>query len=154
MKINTTQQILRQLQDHSPKNTAAADARAFGDALGRALNTDTAGKAAHAGAPAGMASISGVQFTSQPMPARITAGEKIEQLLELLEDYQQKLAEPRHSLKSIAPQLARMEKGVRALEKVIEKIDDADGLKSIAQEALITATAEMFKFNRGDYIPT
>jgi hypothetical protein len=154
MKINVSQHILRQLQDLSPKNTSAADPRAFGDALGRALNASAAEKAAGAGAPTGLASISGVQFTGLPMSPAIKAGEKVDQLLELLEGYQQKLADPQQSLKSIAPQLDRMEKGVRALEKVIEKIDDAEGLKSIAQEALITATAEMFKFNRGDYNPT
>jgi len=154
MKINTLEHILKPLPDVSSKLKPGPGGRAFSDALGRALSTENGAPAQSGKAAPGPSSISGVQFSSLPFTAPANAAEKVDHLLELLEGYRQQLADHRQSLKSIAPQLERVEKGTRELEKSIESLDDADGLKSIAQEALITATAEVFKFNRGDYNPS
>ncbi|MFH1985868.1 MAG: hypothetical protein ABIL58_28880 [Pseudomonadota bacterium] len=153
MKINSPENIFKQMPGLSPKNKPCLDGRAFADALGRALNSEAAAQVPAAPASPGPVSISGVQFSSLPVSAPVNAVEKVDRLLELMEGYQQQLANPRQSLKSIAPQLDRVEKGMQELEKTIQKLNDADGLKSIAQEALVAATAEVFKFNRGDYNP-
>ena len=154
MKISQPDHILKQMPGLRPQNTTAANGRAFADALGRALHTDKADGAQPSPAATGPASISGIQFTRLPAASPVKAAEKVDNLLDLLEGYQQLLSDPRQSLKTIAPQLDKLEIGIEELEKAIEKLDDADNLKSIAQEALVTAAAETFKFNRGDYNPT
>ena len=153
MKINTADHILKQMPGLSPVRKTGPDGSAFANALGRALTATAPDQTPAPAAAPGPASISGIQFTGIPASLQATAAKKVDRLLDLLEGYQQQLADPRQSLKSIAPQLERMEKGTRDLEKAIEKLDDSDALKSIAQEALVTVTAEVFKFNRGDFIP-
>jgi hypothetical protein len=154
MKISNPEHILKQMPDARSPLKTAPDSRAFADALGQALRPDKSGDTQSVSPTLGPASISGIQFTRLPAASPVNAAEKVDNLLAHLEGYQKLLADPSQSLKSIAPQLVRLEQGMAALERAIEKLDDADNLKSIAQEALVTAAAEAFKFNRGDYNPS
>jgi len=153
MKIVSPQHVFKPAPDLSAKKTHGPAGTAFADALGKAMTPDGPGQKTSAPVSPGPASISGVQFSAIPVSPAVNTAEKVDRLLDLLEGYQRQLADPGRSLKSISPHLDQIEKGGRELEKTIQKMDDADGLKTIAQEALITAAAEVFKFNRGDYNP-
>lgn len=160
MKIDFTNHLIKTPPDPVAKKTPAGSGGAFTDILGSALKGDAVGPATtpdaaqRLSAPPGPVSISGVQFSRLPVAPPANAAEQVDRLLNLLEGYQRELADPDRSLKTIAPRLAQVEKGTRELEKSIESLEDGDSLKSIAQEALVTATAEVFKFNRGDYNPS
>ncbi|MBT8374692.1 MAG: hypothetical protein KJN80_07265 [Deltaproteobacteria bacterium] len=78
--------------------------------------------------------------------------ERIENLLNILDDYQKKLKDPDTSLKEIDPIIKQMEKEKENLAPVLESIKKDDGLKNVLNQVLVTSALETMKFNRGDYV--
>lgn len=75
----------------------------------------------------------------------------VENLLNLLDAYRQKLAEPGQTLKQIQPVLAEILRQKQSLMPALETLAGGDGLKDIVNQALVTASLEEIRFNRGDY---
>ena len=78
--------------------------------------------------------------------------DRVENLLNVLGEYQQKLKDPHFSLKEIDPLVKQMEKEKENLAPVLDSLVEDDGLKDILNQALVTSSLETIKFNRGDYI--
>ena len=78
--------------------------------------------------------------------------DRVENLLNVLDEYQQKLKDPHFSLKEIDPLVKQMEKEKENLAPVLDSLVEDDGLKDILNQALVTSSLETIKFNRGDYI--
>lgn len=78
--------------------------------------------------------------------------ERIENLLNILDEYQKKLKDPDASLKEIDPIIKQMEKEKENLAPVLESIKEDDGLKNVLNQVLVTSALETMKFNRGDYV--
>jgi hypothetical protein len=78
--------------------------------------------------------------------------ERIENLLDILEKYRQQLADPEVTLKNIDPIMKNMMKEKENLAPVLDSLPDSDGIKDIANQTLLTASLEITKFYRGDYI--
>jgi hypothetical protein len=68
--------------------------------------------------------------------------------------YRQQLANPRVTLRTIEPVMNKIAKEKEQLSATLDSLPNADGLKDILNQTLITATLEIIKFNRGDYIPS
>jgi hypothetical protein len=83
-------------------------------------------------------------------PAFITRSEK---LLGLLDGFAQALADPRKSLKEMAPLVQRMEGELRDLDTLpgAEKGKNQD-LSRLAGEVSLLAHVTLFKFHRGDFV--
>jgi hypothetical protein len=70
----------------------------------------------------------------------------------LLDDYRKQLADPAITLRSIEPLMNSIIKEKDQLSSLLDSIPNDDGLKDIVNRTLITASLEVIKFNRGDYI--
>ena len=85
--------------------------------------------------------ISAIRFNPlSPQDKNITV-ERVENLLNLLENYRQQLKNPNVTLRTIEPLSAKL-----------DSIPNEDGLKDLLNQTLIAASLEVIKFNRGDYI--
>ena len=80
------------------------------------------------------------------------AVERTENFLNILEDYRKKLNDPQATLRDIHPLIQKMETEKDALAPVLNSLPPGDGLKEILNDAMITSSLEVIKFNRGDYV--
>ena len=78
--------------------------------------------------------------------------ERVDNLLNLLEKYRNQLADPQVTLRQIEPLLNTIEKEKTQLSLVLDSMESEDGLKDIVNRTLVTASLEIVKYNRGDYI--
>ncbi|NIS16893.1 MAG: hypothetical protein GWN96_11840, partial [candidate division Zixibacteria bacterium] len=77
---------------------------------------------------------------------------RVDNLLNLLDNYRDQLADSQVTLRSIEPVINMIEKEKEQLSSVLEFLPNEDGLKDIVNRTLITASLEVIKYNRGDYI--
>lgn len=74
-------------------------------------------------------------------------------LLGLLDEYSLALNNPRMTLKAIDQIVNRIEQETKALNTQLrENVTKNDELAGIARQIAVTASAEVCKFNRGDYV--
>lgn len=78
--------------------------------------------------------------------------EQVEDFLNTLDNYQKKLGDPASTLKDIYPLVTAMESETDKIIPFLDSLSDDDGLKDVLNRAVITATVEAIKFNRGDYL--
>ena len=78
--------------------------------------------------------------------------ERAEQLLDILGEYQRKLADPVFTLRDISPLVQQLETCNIGLVPEIDALADGDELKDILNEVIIASTVEVVRFNRGDYV--
>ena len=86
-----------------------------------------------------------------PENKRLTV-ECVDNLLNLLDNYRDQLADPQVTLRNIEPVINMIEKEKEQLSSVLDSLPNEDGLKDIVNRTLITASLEVIKYNRGDYI--
>ena len=79
--------------------------------------------------------------------------EKLEQLLDVLDQYRMHLENPQISIKEITPLTENLATKLKELEPVLDRLDQKDPLVPILNETLITATLEVKKFENGWYNP-
>ena len=99
-----------------------------------------------------ISSISPIQLNALSPAQNESIIDRVENLLNVLDEYQQKLNDPHFSLKEIDPLIKQMEKEKENLAPVLDSLMEDDGLKDILNQALVTSSLETIKFNRGDYI--
>ncbi|MFH1057684.1 MAG: hypothetical protein V1797_03260 [Pseudomonadota bacterium] len=116
----------------------------FADLLAQAVSDETSAQSA---APTKVSATAASQDSEQP-PA---IWGDINGLLDSLESYAQALGNPGMSLKQLEPLASDLERRADALESNLAA-GNADGLGSLAQEALTQARVEAIKFRRGDYV--
>jgi hypothetical protein len=80
-----------------------------------------------------------------------TGLQAMERLIDSLDAYQQRLADPDCSLRDLEPVLGRLEKAHRQLSDVSEKTSAESPLQDIINEGLVTATMEISRFRSGIY---
>ena len=104
-----------------------------------------------------LSSIAPLSQTSpiQISPVALVAGnpvvKEIESLVELLEEYQEKMENPSFTLKDIYPLILRMEGETERLQPVLNSMPEGSAAKDILNRALVASAVEVIKFNRGDY---
>lgn len=99
-----------------------------------------------------ISSISPIQLNALSPAQNESIIDRVENLLNVLDEYQQELNDPHFSLKEIDPLIKQMEKEKENLAPVLDSLMEDDGLKDILNQALVTSSLETIKFNRGDYI--
>jgi hypothetical protein len=75
-----------------------------------------------------------------------------EKALDLLEQYQRAMENPRTTLREIHPLVQSLAEEMKNLDQWVEKMPPSDPLRGILTEAGILSSVEIEKFNRGDYI--
>jgi hypothetical protein len=78
--------------------------------------------------------------------------EHLEHFLDVLDHFRQQLADTRVTLKTIDPIMQAMIREKENLSLVLDSLPADDELKDIVNRTLITASVEMTKFYRGDYL--
>jgi ABC-type transporter Mla subunit MlaD len=80
------------------------------------------------------------------------AVERIDNLINLLDKYRRKLGDPHVTLRTLEPVIGTIEKEKDQLSGLLETLPKEDGLRDVLNQTLITASLEVIKFNKGDYI--
>ena len=77
---------------------------------------------------------------------------RLEKFLDIMEEYSEKLNNPYFTPKDISSLLSKIEAEQRDLSIIAESFDGNNELKGLLNASLIRSTAEVIKFNRGDYL--
>ena len=77
---------------------------------------------------------------------------QIDDLLNLMEEYQGKMENPTISLKQIQPLIEKMDSETGRLLPILETLPETSEMKDILNRALVASSVEVIKFNRGDYL--
>ena len=77
---------------------------------------------------------------------------RIQAVLDRLDEYQQRLADPQISLKEMMPVVSALERQINDLRWPEDKPPIPADLARIAAEVAVTAQVEVSKFYRGDYV--
>ena len=77
---------------------------------------------------------------------------RVEEFLDLLEVYNNRLGDGGSNLKDFSSLVSTMEKETARITPLLDSLPDGGRLKDILNRAVVTATVETIKFNRGDYI--
>lgn len=78
--------------------------------------------------------------------------DRLDHLVNLLDDYRRLLADPGVSLKQIAPLLNRIAAEKDGLQPEMENLAAGDELRKIMNSTLVMASLEVVRFNRGEYL--
>ncbi|MDX1707176.1 MAG: hypothetical protein R3274_01175 [Desulfobacterales bacterium] len=97
-------------------------------------------------------SMAALRFTPPTRMDREITVERLDNLLNLLDQYKDQLADPNVTLRRIEPLLNTITTEKEQLSGLMDGLPDDDSLKDIVHRTLITASLEVLKFNRGDYI--
>ncbi len=150
MKINI-QEIPGVAQTQKTHKQHDTPAGGFDQLLEKAMNPQSGQTPATSALPP-LQSLSSLSFVVPTAAERTQTVKGIDELLNVIESYQTKMADPKVSLKEIYPLVQQMEKKTAELVPASEALPDGDKLKEILNGVLVASTVEVIKFNRGDYV--
>ena len=154
MKVTGNNEILPGILTEKQSKSTQSPAEGFDAILKEKIETST--KAASSEATAFLNPIPPIHnlTISQPISPpdkEITIG-RVESLLDLLDDYRQKLADPQVTLKEIDALVGRISGEKENLTATLGSMEKGEQLQDILNQTLVTASLEIMKFRRGDYI--
>jgi len=152
MKITGNEEIFQQLVARESGRAGKPVQGAFNSLLNRVSRSD--GNGADKTRPLQTpGSIKGVFFNPLLDVNATSVPDRVENFLNLLESYRDMLADPGVSLKEIEPALKALASEKSELQQVLETLPEGDEIRGILNEALVAASMEEMKFNKGDYNP-
>ena len=151
MKIHANDEILKNRYPEKINKNEKPITKEFGAILNEAIENSSELGAGDQKPPI-VNTMSGIQFNPFLPREKILMLDRVGRLLDLLDEYHQKLSNPGISLKRIYPLINEMEAQKESLIPVLNSLPDGDGLKDILNQALITSSLEAIRFNRGDYL--
>ncbi|MDY6791223.1 MAG: hypothetical protein SWH54_08145 [Thermodesulfobacteriota bacterium] len=151
MKIEHNENIQKSLYGGKISNNIKNQGIDFGTVLKNEVEKSAELKSGPQQMPP-ISSITPIQLNALSPAQNASMIDRVENLLNVLEEYQQKLNDPHFSLKEIDSLVKQMEKEKENLTPVLDSLSDDNGLKNILNQALVTSSLETIKFNRGDYI--
>jgi hypothetical protein len=102
--------------------------------------------------PAMVETVVPVQLQHVRSPEKLSTIDRIEKVLDLLDEYRRKLADPNTTLREIQPLVKSLETENGQLQPVLNSNVEGDQLKEILNQTLVTTSVEVIKYNKGDYI--
>ena len=151
MKIENNENIQKSLYPNKINKNEKPQGTAFNAVLKNEVEKSS-NVISHNQKMSSISSISPIQLNMLSPAQNVPVIDRVENLLNILDEYQQKLKDPNTSLKEIDPVVRQMEKEKESLAPVLDSLVENDGLKDILTQALVTSSLETIKFNRGDYI--
>ena len=91
-------------------------------------------------------------FTNENHGATSTAFDRVEQLIDTMAAYQNKLIENGATLKEIHSLVQQMASQTESLTKLSDKMDASDNLKTIVNQSLMLSSMEISKYYDGHYV--
>ena len=151
MKILNTDQVLQSLQRESRKNLNPLADKKFD-----AILKDTVKSAATASNATLQTTFINPTPVLQPAPLvpsdQNYATDRIEDMINILDRYREKLADTRITMKQLNPDIKEMTRGMENLAHVLESHPVDERLRNILNRTMVTISLEISKFYRGDYI--
>ena len=151
MKILNTEQVLKPFQRESKNNVQPPAGKKFD-----AILTDTVKNTAAASTTTLQTTFKTPTPVLQPAPIapsdQIYAADSIEDMINILDGYREKLADPRITMKQLDPDIKEMTRGMENLAHVLDSHPVDEGLRNILNRTMVTISLEIGKFYRGDYI--
>jgi len=151
MKIDNYLQILKNLYAGNKTDPAPAIGDKFGDILKETIG-HTNQEAAGSRQTAFVNPLAGIQPKATVELNRQIALDHVGNLIDLLDQYRQKLSDPRITLKKMDPIIKAIDQQKDKLAPVLDSLPNDEKLKDIVNKTLVTASLEITKFYRGDYI--
>ena len=151
MKVNANPEILggnyTARNNSEPKTTGSEFSTILEESLGNGSNTKAIEEQG--------SRIEGISKPQFDLLSKVESPtiDQVENYLNILSEYQEKLGNPDVSLKELSPLLDQMNEEKGKLSSALDSLPNEDGLKEIANETLIISSLETIKFNRGDYNP-
>ena len=102
--------------------------------------------------PAMVETVVPVQLQHVRSPDKPSTIDRIEKVLDILDEYRRKLADPNTTLREIEPLVKSLETENGQLQPVLNSIVEGDQLKEILNQTLVSTSLEVIKYNKGDYI--
>ena len=96
--------------------------------------------------------LNGIQKITSSEDDQRSAIDRIENLIGLLDQFRHQLADPSTTLKTMDPTIRKIDQERDKLAPALESISEDEDLKHILNQTLVTASLEVSKFYRGDYI--
>jgi len=96
--------------------------------------------------------LSGVRMRTSLKGDKQFALDRIENLIGLLDEYRRQLADPGITLKNMDPIIMKIGRETENLTPILDSLTEDEDLKNIINQTLVTASLEVSKFYRGDYI--
>ena len=151
MKITNDDQHIHSFPADKAAKPSTAPQTDFNSVLKETIETSsTAEKSIRS--PAGVETVMPAQIQNVPAPDKLNTLDRIENMLDLLDTYRAKLADPHATLKEIDPLVRSLETAKEQLQPVLESIAEGDQLKQILNQTLVTTSLEVFKYYQGHYI--
>jgi len=151
MKITKTDDLVKAVVPEKIQSRPPATQGDFGDVLKETMKT-LGGTQTAVQASMGVEPVFPLQLQRLSTIDKHTIVEGIENVLDLLDDYQRKLADQTVTLKDIHPLISAIEHENQNLKPLLNKLREGDELKQILNQTLVTTSLEVIKFNKGDYI--
>ena len=151
MKIDNNDQIMKSLYPEETAKPGKAGDKEFGNILKETL-AETPRPDAAPRQTAFVNPLASVRLTPQDSPDPQVAVDRIENMIDLLDRYRHKLADPQLNLKQMDTIIRDIARENENLASFADTLPD-DEIKGILNQTMITASLEVAKFYRGDYIP-
>ena len=151
MKVHPNENILSEVHPKRLKKTEKSSDIEFGTILKERIENSAKGDADIQNSTF-LGHVSDVRFNTVSPIEKTTIIDRVEKYLDILDEYHQKLGNPQATLKDMYPFIQEMEERKKTLLPVLDSLQDGDRLKDILNQALITSSLEIIKFNRGDYL--
>ena len=151
MKILNNEQVLKTFQHESKTKAQPPAGKEFGAILKETVKNSTTAVVA----PLRTTFINplpGLQPASSSLSNHQFSASSIEDMINLLDRYREKLADPRITMKQIDPDIREMTREIENLAPVLDSLPADEGLRNILNQTLVTVSLEISKFYRGDYI--
>ena len=151
MKIYSNDQILKNIYPEANNKTVPGAGKEFGAILKETVeNTKKAEPATQQ--TKFLNPLSGVHLTPKSVKDEAITIERIEKMIDLLDQYRRMLADPEVSLKTMDPVVTELAREKEKMATALDSMKDGEELKNILNQTLVTASLEITKFYRGDYI--
>ena len=151
MKILNNEQVLKTFQHESNTKAQPPAGKEFDAILKETVKNTTTATLAPLQTTF-INPLAGLQPASSSPSDHQFAANSIEDMINLLDRYREKLADPRITMKQIDPDIREMTREIENLTPVLDSLPAGEGLRKILNQTLVTAFLEISKFYRGDYI--
>jgi len=151
MKIQGNDQIVKNLYPETKTAPPTPAGKDFGSILKESVE-NVKPEVSGPQQPAVISSMNGVQMIGALNFDKQNALDRIENLIGLLDQYRLKLADPGVTLRNIDPIIRKIDQETENLTPVLDSLPEDENLKNIINQTLVTASLEVGKFYRGDYI--
>jgi hypothetical protein len=151
MKIDNHDQIVKSLHPEETTRSRPAGDNEFGKILKETIE-ETPKQDAGPRQTAFVNPLASVRLTPQESPDPKFAIDRIENMIDLLDRYRHQLADPQLNLKQMDAIIHDIARENDTLASLADSLPDEE-IKRILNHTMVTASLEVTKFYRGDYLP-